>query len=375
MASPSRRRRPSCFSLIPSAKKTLAGIDRHKRMPSAVSTLMTTLAMQRMDGIPVQYVIGEWDFRQLTLSMKSPVFIPRPETEQLVDLVKKDLKERLSCASTSFDSTSTSVDSTSVDSTSVDSTSHSLGPSSPSFDPTSHSLDPTLPSFDPTSPSFDLTSPSASSPLHVLEVGCGSGAISLSLLHEMDQSEASTIDQSEASTIDQSPARTQTDQSETSTIGQSQAWTMTAIDISQSAIDLTAQNAAKVGVDMDRLTLRRMAINDLEKAPLPHRFSLLVSNPPYLPSSWASTLQKEVVDHEDHGALFSGADGCDAIRQILKFCSNSGLMTLGAGVWLEIEPSQERIIGDILEEEGGLELKQFVRDFRGQIRFVEIRTC
>lgn len=31
--------------------------------------------------MPVQYVIEEWDFRDLTLKMKPPVFIPRPETE------------------------------------------------------------------------------------------------------------------------------------------------------------------------------------------------------------------------------------------------------------------------------------------------------
>ena len=44
-------------------RKTLAGTSENQRMSSAVSTLMTTLAMQRLDGIPLQYVIGEWDFR------------------------------------------------------------------------------------------------------------------------------------------------------------------------------------------------------------------------------------------------------------------------------------------------------------------------
>lgn len=31
--------------------------------------------------MPVQYVIEEWDFRDLVLQMKPPVLIPRPETE------------------------------------------------------------------------------------------------------------------------------------------------------------------------------------------------------------------------------------------------------------------------------------------------------
>ena len=31
--------------------------------------------------VPVQYIVGEWDFRNLTLSLRPPVLIPRPETE------------------------------------------------------------------------------------------------------------------------------------------------------------------------------------------------------------------------------------------------------------------------------------------------------
>lgn len=37
--------------------------------------------------MPVQYIIKEWDFRDMTLKMEPPVFIPRPETESLVDIV------------------------------------------------------------------------------------------------------------------------------------------------------------------------------------------------------------------------------------------------------------------------------------------------
>ncbi|XP_025030141.1 hemK methyltransferase family member 1-like [Python bivittatus] len=39
------------------------------------------LCAKRLRRMPVQYVLGEWDFRDLTLKMKPPVFIPRPETE------------------------------------------------------------------------------------------------------------------------------------------------------------------------------------------------------------------------------------------------------------------------------------------------------
>lgn len=44
------------------------------------TTLVSMFVWSRM---PVQYVIEEWDFRDLTLKMRPPVFIPRPETEVL----------------------------------------------------------------------------------------------------------------------------------------------------------------------------------------------------------------------------------------------------------------------------------------------------
>lgn len=42
--------------------------------------------------MPIQYIIKEWDFRDLTLKMRPPVFIPRPETENLVDFILRDYK-------------------------------------------------------------------------------------------------------------------------------------------------------------------------------------------------------------------------------------------------------------------------------------------
>ena len=46
--------------------------------------------LQRVSqGEPVQYVLGQWDFRKLTLKVDRRALIPRPETEQLVDLVLK----------------------------------------------------------------------------------------------------------------------------------------------------------------------------------------------------------------------------------------------------------------------------------------------
>jgi len=45
-------------------------------------------------GEPVQYVLGEWDFRTLTLKCDRRALIPRPETEELVTRVLSELKAR-----------------------------------------------------------------------------------------------------------------------------------------------------------------------------------------------------------------------------------------------------------------------------------------
>ncbi len=46
--------------------------------------ITTNFLIQRAKGIPLQYLLGEWDFLDFTLKVDKRVFIPRPETETLV---------------------------------------------------------------------------------------------------------------------------------------------------------------------------------------------------------------------------------------------------------------------------------------------------
>ncbi len=51
----------------------------------------SSLCMQRATKrTPVQYLVGDWDFHNVTLKVRSPVLIPRPETEELVNHVLSD---------------------------------------------------------------------------------------------------------------------------------------------------------------------------------------------------------------------------------------------------------------------------------------------
>lgn len=45
----------------------------------------TQLCSQRAKGVPLQYLLGEWEFRGLSFKVEPPVLIPRPETAQLLD--------------------------------------------------------------------------------------------------------------------------------------------------------------------------------------------------------------------------------------------------------------------------------------------------
>lgn len=51
-------------------------------------------AERRLRGEPLQYIIGHWPFRGLDLDVDPRVLIPRPETEELVDVALGELAAR-----------------------------------------------------------------------------------------------------------------------------------------------------------------------------------------------------------------------------------------------------------------------------------------
>ncbi len=48
---------------------------------------------RRKNGEPLQYIVGKWDFYDLTFNVGEGVLIPRPETEMLVDFALEKLKK------------------------------------------------------------------------------------------------------------------------------------------------------------------------------------------------------------------------------------------------------------------------------------------
>jgi release factor glutamine methyltransferase len=55
-------------------------------VPPAAAAAARAMAARRMAGEPLQYIFGHWPFRELDLRVDARVLIPRPETEQVVEV-------------------------------------------------------------------------------------------------------------------------------------------------------------------------------------------------------------------------------------------------------------------------------------------------
>ncbi|GFO29154.1 hemK methyltransferase family member 1 [Plakobranchus ocellatus] len=73
----------------------MSNVDRGTILTKSQVNNVKRLCQLRMSRMPVQYVVGEWDFHDLTLEMRQPVLIPRPETEELASLCMDTLSALL----------------------------------------------------------------------------------------------------------------------------------------------------------------------------------------------------------------------------------------------------------------------------------------
>ncbi|MDN5297915.1 MAG: release factor glutamine methyltransferase [Clostridiales bacterium] len=162
---------------------------------------------------------------------------------------------------------------------------------------------------------------------HILDVGTGSGAIAVSLLKGKDDASA------------------------------------VAVDIALTALDVTAENARRLGVS-ERLTILE---SDLFEAVSDLQFDLIISNPPYIPISDRETLQHEVSCFEPETALFGGDDGLDFYRRMIPMAERhlkaEGLLMFEAG-----HDQGERIAAMMWE--AGYEDVHLECDLRGVPRFI-----
>ena len=108
---------------------------------------------------------------------------------------------------------------------------------------------------------------------------------------------------------------------------------VTALDVSETALDLARENAEALGL-AGRM---RLLCSDWFAALEPGvRFELIVANPPYLSEQETAVAMPEVRGHEPLVALASGADGLAALTRIIteapRFLAEAGLLGLETGI-------------------------------------------
>jgi release factor glutamine methyltransferase len=232
-----------------------------KLTPEQLDTLREYLR-RRKTGEPLQYILGNVDFHNITLKVDRRALIPRPETEGLVELALNFLR------------------------------------------------------------SFQQP--------RILDVGTGTGAIALAILHEHDSTVA------------------------------------VACDISTTALDLARENAKCLAL-VDRITFIPTDLFSVDfTKTIGGRFDLVISNPPYVSEAEYRRLPEEIRDWEPPQALESGSEGLDAIQRLSEI--GNELIKPGGSLIIEIGERQSQRASSIFQHFGW---ETFVKeDLNGKPRYL-----
>lgn len=173
------------------------------------------------------------------------------------------------------------------------------------------------------------------SSLRVLDIGTGSGAIAISLAKEMPSA------------------------------------VIWATDVSPAALEIARSNAAGNGV-AGRI---RFFHGDLFEAigQFPGRFTLIVSNPPYIRSAEIDALEPEVSRWEPRGALDGGADGLDFYRRIAREARD--YLAPNGAVAVEVGADMGKEVSRLFTAAGYYTGVAIVQDYAGRDRVVMARLA
>jgi release factor glutamine methyltransferase len=168
----------------------------------------------------------------------------------------------------------------------------------------------------------------------IVDVGTGSGAIALALLHLLPGARA------------------------------------VATDFSDGALAVARANAERLGLAGRISWCRGHALDALAGVVPPAGADAICANPPYVPTAEVETLAREIREHEPRDALDGGPDGLAVHRRIIGAASEY----LRPGGLLVLETSalgaQARAVAALIASERTFAPAEIVRDYAGLDRVV-----
>ena len=213
---------------------------------------------RRAQGEPLQHLLGAVEFCGETFSIDKRALVPRPETEELVELLVSEVGRR-------------------------------------------------------------------TSEVRIVDVGTGSGVIALSLAKQFPDAE------------------------------------IYAVDISEDALALARENAARLGLN-ERVTFQKG--NLLESST--ERFDLIVANLPYVSMQDRQSLAREVL-HDPEVALFAGPRGDELVRRLIE--ESPSHLNAGGLLALEIGINQAEGLAEFLRQKNYHDIDT-KKDYSGINRFL-----
>lgn len=230
-------------------------------IPKRLIQKIDKIVQHRKLGIPLQYILKEVWFFNSPYKINRGVLIPRPETEELVWYIHKNL--------------------------------------------------------------------SHSNYREVLDIGCGSGVLAISLKKLFPTA------------------------------------SVTALDISKKACALTKSNAAEILGREDAISVIHSNIFAKTKveAFLTSKFDCIVSNPPYIPFD-DDRVEHSVKNYEPKRALFGGITGLEFYQKLAKTIHT--LLNVGGDLFLEVGEGQIKEVSEIFNY---FEKYTIIRDINSKPRF------
>jgi release factor glutamine methyltransferase len=142
-----------------------------------------------------------------------------------------------------------------------------------------------------------------------------------------------------------------------------------ATDISGDALKLAFENAKENKVEGKIEFISGDLFQPLENRNLENSIDCIVSNPPYVKEGDCETLSKDITDFEPKMALFSGDDGLNFHKRILKesmrYLRKDGLLALEVG-WEDGDR-----LTDLIGSEGFFHETEIIKDLAGIKRIVK----